>query len=359
VSRPLAQPEPLHLAGERPRQVVDEVDQMRVLVAAHALLAPGPQLVGQSVVARLAARTLDVGGDAAGVVDTHSHDADAGHTRMLHEGVLHVHRRDPEAADLEHVVDAAHVGVGAILGALVAIAGGKPVAQHRGLALLVLVPVEGRARVAAHEQGTDARALQRGAAVIDELELVAGHGPAGGARPHVAGAIGAVDMQHLGRTDPIDDVDAEALTPPVERRRRQRLGRRHAEAHRLHRAVGFGIARQQPEQSRHAEEHRRPVVAQRLKDGRRLGRSRHQDRGAPEPQRKGQAVAQAVGMKQLGGGEVDVVGPETQHGSGVLLAGHADVVLEVHDALGLAGGARAVEPEGHVVAVGGRGVELI
>ena len=101
------------------------------------------------------------------------------------------------------------------------------------------------------------------------------------------------------------------------------------------------------------------MAAHGLQDRRRLGPPGHEHRRAAEPQREGEAVAQPVGVKQLGGGEVDVIRPQPQHAPGVVLAGHADVVLEVDDALGLAGGPRAVQPEGHVVAVGGSGVELV
>jgi hypothetical protein len=68
------------------------VHQVGVLVPAHALLAPGAQLVGQCLVAGLIAGALDVGGDAAGFLDPHPHHADAGHARVLHQGMLHVHR---------------------------------------------------------------------------------------------------------------------------------------------------------------------------------------------------------------------------------------------------------------------------
>src|SRR4051794_19884462 len=45
----LTQPEALDLAGGGAREVVDELDHVRVLVAAQVLLAPHAQLVGQRV----------------------------------------------------------------------------------------------------------------------------------------------------------------------------------------------------------------------------------------------------------------------------------------------------------------------
>src|SRR5690242_21915183 len=71
-----------------------------------------------------------------------------------------------------------------------------------------------------------------------------------------------------------------------------------------------------------------------------------------------ETVAQAVGEVELGGGESDVVGANLEDGLGVQLGADVHVVLEVDAALGEAGAAGAVEPEGHVVARGGRGGEL-
>ena len=107
-----------------------------------------------------------------------------------------------------------------------------------------------------------------------------------------------------------------------------------------------------PEQGRHAEQHGRPVGTQRLKDRLELGRSGHQHRGRPEPQREGEPVAQPIGVEQLRRRERDVAGADAEHAARVVLARVLDVVLQMHDALGLAGRARAIEPEGHVVAMG-------
>ena len=49
----LPEPEALDLARERARQLVDELDDVRVLVAPHPLLAPRAQLLGERLVAAL------------------------------------------------------------------------------------------------------------------------------------------------------------------------------------------------------------------------------------------------------------------------------------------------------------------
>ena len=64
-------------------------------------------------------------------------------------------------------------------------------------------------------------------------------------------------------------------------------------------------------------------------------------------------------MEELGGGERDVVLAQAEDLARVRLARDLDVVVQVHDALRLAGRARAVEPERHVVTMRGRGRELV
>ena len=166
-------------------------------------------------------------------------------------------------------------------------------------------------------------------------------------------------MQHLGRADAVDDLQAEALLPAVEGVRRQGLGGGDAQANRVERAVGGVLAHQAAVERRDRAEHRRAVLAQLGED--RLGarRARHEHRRGAEPEGEREAVAQAVGMEELGRREDDVVLAQAEHLAREGLARHLDVVMQVHDALGLAGRARAVEPEGHVVAVRGRRVELV
>ena len=166
-------------------------------------------------------------------------------------------------------------------------------------------------------------------------------------------------MEHLRRSDPVDDLEPEALLPAVEGRRRQGLGGRHAQPHGVERAVRLRVAHDRAVERGDGAEHGRPVGAQRLEDPLGAGRAAHQDGRGAEPERERQAVAEPVGVEELRGREDDVVLPEAQHLAGEVLAGDLDVVLEVHDALGLPGGAGGVEPEGHVVAVGEHGIELL
>ena len=74
---------------------------------------------------------------------------------MRDEGRFHLDGGDPDPADLEHVVAASGVPVEAVGVAAVLVSGAEPLARERSLRGLVLVPVEGHDRVAAHEQVAD------------------------------------------------------------------------------------------------------------------------------------------------------------------------------------------------------------
>src|SRR3954451_24505932 len=76
-ARELAKTEALHLPVDCTRQVVDEAHDVRVLVAAEALLAQRAELVRELVVGRVAVAPDDVRGDPADLVDRHADDPDA------------------------------------------------------------------------------------------------------------------------------------------------------------------------------------------------------------------------------------------------------------------------------------------
>src|SRR5919106_4361846 len=83
-------------------------------------------------------------------------------------------------------------------------------------------------------------------------------------------------------------------------------------------------------------------------DGRRAG-----------PVRKGEVVAEAVRMEELRRRERDVLVGDAEDVPCIRLARVEEVPVQVDDALGTTGGARAVEPERHVVAERVDGQELL
>ena len=56
-----------------------------------------------------------------------------------------------------------------------------------------------------------------------QLDLVARHRPAGRAVAHLVRAVGEEDVQHLGRADAVDDVDAEMALEALADLGRQRF----------------------------------------------------------------------------------------------------------------------------------------
>ena len=107
------------------------------------------------------------------------------------------------------------------------------------------------------------------------------------------------------------------------------------------------------------EEDRRALGGDLLEGSGGGGAAAHVDRGRAGPEREREAVAEAVGVEELGGGEVDVVARRLEDVLRVVLAGVEDVGVAVDDALRPAGRSGAVEPERHVLGVGVDGVDLV
>ncbi len=162
-------------------------------------------------------------------------------------------------------------------------------------------------------------------------------------------------MQQLGGADAVDDAQARALVPGLPGGRGQVLpGRDTAPQGRdvvavevvEHRAVGGGGG----------EQHGDPVPG----DGRQqLSRSRllQQQRARPGAQREDDQPAEAEGEAERGAAREDVVGAGPQDVPGEGVGDGEDVPVEVHAALGPAGGAGGEGDQGHVVGRGRDGLE--
>ena len=109
-------------------------------------------------------------------------------------------------------------------------------------------------------------------------------------------------------------------------------------------------------QRRDGEEQGGGVARDRLEDAVRLRRPAHEHGGGAGRQREREAVAEPVGVEELGRRVAEVVLGDLEHVPRVGVDRRADVAMGVDDALRPAGRARAVEPERHVVRVrvGGR-----
>ncbi len=214
-----------------------------------------------------------------------------------------------------------------------------------------VVPIHrGRGRPA-HLQFAEFAGLDRGAVVADEADIIARHRLAGGAVAHVAAAVRQENVQHLGRAEPVEDVDAVTPTPAPRHIGRQRFPGRYAGAQTQFRPRRRGSARQEGRvEGRHPEQRRDGVPAQQV--GYRLRRRapRHQDGGGARRQRKRHGIAEAIGEKQFCHRIDQVVLGQPQYGRGIKFGRQARACLHMHRALGLAGGAGGVEPEAQVVA---------
>ena len=276
---------------------------------------------------------------------------------MLDHGRLHLGGGHPLPSDLEHVVGPAAVPVVAVGVPVVLIAAHEPLAAKGLPGPLVLVPVPGRDAVPSDEQIPD---LSRGhipSGLIDDADRVARNRLAAAPRPDPARPVADVDVQRLGRSDPVEDLHAEPLLPSGQQRARQGLPRGDAQPDapeagrpflRQHRRVGGG----------HPKEQGRPVPADQIEVHSGLEPPRGQHGGGAHPERKVQGVAQPVGEEELGDRQADVVVADPQHGPRVQFGGAHHVVVEVDGALGRARAAAAPQPKRRLVPVGRRRIEV-
>ena len=163
-------------------------------------------------------------------------------------------------------------------------------------------------------------------------------------------------MQHLGRADAVDDVDAEMALEPLADVGRQRLAGRRDEPQ------GDLVALRQDRGGEHAGEAGRRAVEDRGLDAADLSapapehRFRrwplaHQQHRRANGEREGQRVAEPVGEEQLRRREADVVPAKPQDRLAVELGGPVGVRLGVDGALRPASRPRRIEPEGGIVGV--------
>src|SRR5579859_7170178 len=170
---PLAELVALDLARHRLRQLGHELDQMGVLEALQARLAVLLQLGDERVPGDHVTLRDDEGLDAREPVDADPHHRALGDRRVLDERRLDLHRRDPQAADLDHVVRAALVPVVAALVDAIAVAAEEPLAEDRPFRLLVLRPVQREGAVALDVEVAGLAVRHRPAFGVEDLELVA------------------------------------------------------------------------------------------------------------------------------------------------------------------------------------------
>src|ERR1019366_3355690 len=130
-------------------------------------------------------------------------------------------RRHPDAADLEHVVSTATVGVDSVRAPKVFIAGTGPLADKGATRLFALVPVARRRRFTVYQKLADFIVGDVLPFFADQSELVAMHRHPRRAILHGVRKIGQKQVPHFGRADAVYDVDPESFPPGYSDMRRQ------------------------------------------------------------------------------------------------------------------------------------------
>ena len=279
------------------------------------------------------------------------------HVGMALQHALDLERRHIHAGDLEHVVAAAAVDEIAVVVLDIFVARAGPVAEKGRARLLAVVPIHHCAGRPAYLQLTHLAAPGDDLAiVVDQAKVVAGDRPAAGAVFHVARTIAEVDVQHFGRADAVENVDAITLAPASADVRRQRLAGRDAAAD--FELVALGRRRTGEEagiERRHRVEHGDLVFLQKIGDQIRRRPMRQQHGGRADRHRKRQRIAEAVGEEQLCHRIADVLFGDAEYRRGIEIVGEFEIGVGVHGAFRFAGGARRIEPEAHIVARRRRG----
>src|SRR5690606_33170489 len=122
------------------------------------------------------------------------------------------------------------IGVVAVLVADIFVAGPRPGAVEGAEALGAVVPVGDGAGRAADQQFADFARRHVFPVLADDAQVVTRHGAAGGAVADVARTVGQEDVQHLGRADAVQNVDAEQRLPALADFLRQGFAGRNAGA---------------------------------------------------------------------------------------------------------------------------------
>src|SRR5262245_48215766 len=135
---------------------------------------------------------------------------------MFQQGVLYFNGRDPDATHLEHVIRASCVPVKTLGVITELVASVEPVTEHGLLALVVLVPVEGRRAVTAHQQGAHLVRANRLAVIIDDLGLKTGQHLTRAADADTARTIPNEPIERFCGRDHVTDLQTKTVVPAAE-----------------------------------------------------------------------------------------------------------------------------------------------
>ena len=160
-------------------------------------------------------------------------------------------------------------------------------------------------------------------------------------------------MQHLGRANAVQNLDAEGVLPFLTQMRRQGLAGRDAKAQtrRIQSRHVAMMLEQHAINDRDAEEDSRSIFFEDIPDDFRRGLFAAQNRRASIQQRKREAVAEAVREWQTWRGKHAIIIPKLKNFTAEGFIGVEDVRLAVYRALWLSGAAWGVQDESIIIRI--------
>ena len=273
------------------------------------------------------------------------------HCLVADERGLDLYGRNVEARDSQHVVGTAGVYEVTVSVLPELVATPEPRADEGRAAFLAVVPVTGCTRRSAYLELADLAPLYRSPLLVHQAQLVTGHGLAGRSVAHIPRPGADEHVQHLGRTDALQDVDAGPFFPAPAHVGRQGFAGRDAKAQReelLLRKLGAGEHR--PVERRDGVEDRGPRFGEALEYRRRRRTLGHEHGGRAGRESESLRVAEAIRKGQLRRGKEHVVLGDAQNALPIEIRGDGHARMHVHRGLRRAGRAGGVQPEAGIVA---------
>ena len=163
-------------------------------------------------------------------------------------------------------------------------------------------------------------------------------------------------MQHLGRANAVDDLDAGGVFPQRTGRGVQGLAGRHAFAQ-LRLAQPLALLGHHPVRGRRGEHHRGAKLFDAIDQLHRPSLLQQRHRGANR-HREQHLATQAKGKGQRRAADKDIIGRSPQHMAGPAGANRHDIAVEMHRRLGHARGTRGKAQQTSVGRGGLHGAEM-
>ena len=285
----------------------------------------------------------------------HAHDRHLRHRRVQQQAAFHLGGGEPFARHLEQLVGSAAVGVVAVGVAPDQVARHHPLAPEAGLALVQLLPVAEGPRPAPHPEVPDRSVGNVPALLVRHLDLEAGHHLAQCPRANSAHSVGEEDVPHLGGAQPVEERNPEDPLPLPVQLLRQPLARGGCQAQRGEvLASRLRVTHHLVDHGGDGDQNGRPMPRDPGEDDFRGAAVVEQRAGGAGGEGEQQIGSGRVAEIELGHRERHIVLGIAEDLAGVTLRGVDERAMRLHGGLGPAGGAAGEEPDGGVVAVGGK-----